>query len=274
MTAANSFLGRDFWDGAITMTPAAQGLHSLSDITSPFARSPLDLTVFVSCFNEEDSIIQTLETVKEAMEVTGNSFEILVIDDGSKDRSAELVRGFMAQYFQLNIVMRINKRNKGLAQNYFDGAFMGCGKYYRLVCGNNSEPVETMVDIFRAIGDADIIVPYYISRLRQDKWQLFYSRIADGIINMISGNRINCYMATHVHLRYNVMRWHSDIRGYAFQMDLLCQLLALGFTCKQVPCRAVLTNDSRNRGLKKSFSFIHALLNIMLRRVSRRVNHN
>src|SRR4051812_32042215 len=119
-----SFQGRDFWDGAINMTPAAQTLHSVPNITSPYSACPLDLTIFVSCCNEENTIIPTLDTIVEAMGVVGNSFEILVIDDGSQDRSVELIRGFMAQYEQMNIVMRINKRRKGLAQNYADGAFM------------------------------------------------------------------------------------------------------------------------------------------------------
>ena len=267
---APNFQGRDFWDGAINMTAASQGLHSVSNITSPYSSCPLELTVFVPCYNDEKNIIQTLTTIAEAMDVVGNSYEILVIDDGSKDRSVELVRGFMAQYENLHIVMRINKNSKGLAQNYFDGAFMGCGTYYRLVYGSNSEPVETMVDIFRSIGDADIIVPYYITRLKKEQFHSFWGRVFNSMINTITGNRINCYTAQHMHLRYNVMRWHSDVLGQAFQMDLLCQLLSLDFTYKQVPCRAISSHSNHNSsGFKKTLSFTHALINIIFRRFAR-----
>ncbi len=267
-TAGNS--GRDFWGGAITMTPAAQSLHTIANITSPYSACPLNITLFVPCYNDEKTIVATLQNIVEAMGVVDKSFEILVIDDGSKDRSVDMVRGFMAQYEDLHIVMRINKHTKGLAQNYFDGAFMGCGTYYRLVYGNNSEPVETMVDIFRSIGDADIIVPYYVTRLKKDQFHSFSARLFNSLVNLITGNRINCYTAQHVHLRYNVMRWHSDVLGSAFQMDLLCQLLSLDFTCKQVPCRAVPAANNYNKsGLRKTLSFTHALVNIIFRKFAR-----
>jgi hypothetical protein len=92
----------------------------------------------------------------------------------------------------------------------------------------------------------------------------------NSFINVISGNRISCYTTKHMHLRYNVMRWHSDVLGSAFQMDLLCQLLALDFTCKQVPCRAV-PAPGRDQGVnvKKVLSFAHAFVNILCRRFAR-----
>jgi len=52
----------------------------------------------------------------------------------------------MAAQSKLAVVLRINKINKGLAQNYIDGAFLGSGKYYRLVRGNDSESVGMMAD--------------------------------------------------------------------------------------------------------------------------------
>ncbi len=267
--------GREFWEGAVSMTNTAQSLHSVAHIATPYSANPLDITIFVSCYNEQDTIVPTLEAVVEAMDVVGNSYEILVIDDASKDHSAEQVRNFMAMHDDLNIIMRVNKTRKGLAQNYYDGAFIGCGTYYRLVRGKNFEPVETSVDVFRAIGDADIIVPYYIARLRQGALMTFGGRFFNGLVNIVSGNRINCYTSTHVHLRYNVMRWHSDVLGRAFQMDLLCQLLAREFTCKQVPCRAVNLNAKIKRnGIVSGLSFAHAVLNIFLRRIARLVYSN
>lgn len=270
----NETTGRDFWDGAISMTPAAHKLHNAADITSPFANNPLELTVFVWCCNDESSIIPTLESVVEAMDVAGVKYEILIVDDASKDKSTELIRGFMAQYPNLNIVMRINKTRKGLAQNYFDGAFIGCGKYYRLVRGDNSEPVEMMVDIFKSTGDADIVVPYYVSRLKQGALYSFSTALFNMFANLMTGNQINTYSTTPMHLRYNVMRWHSEMRGDAFQMDLLCRLLAMDFTCKQVPCRTAYqqTNPKGSRFLR-SLSTFHCLLNIVFRALSAKLNN-
>jgi len=246
-------------------------VEGLAHHFDPFGGQRPKLSVVAPCYNEEACLDVLYRRVSEAArQVAGDSYEVVLIDDGSRDRSVELVRGFMARHEALHVVMRINRQGKGLAQNYFDGAFMGCGTYYRLVYGSNSEPVETMVDIFRSIGDADIVVPYYLDRLKRDEYLSFGGKLFNGFINLITGNRITCYTAQHMHLRYNVMRWHSDVLGQAFQLDLLCQLLALDFTCKQVPCRAVSTpNHYDSTGFRKFLSYAHAVLNIVFRRIAR-----
>jgi Glycosyl transferase family 2 len=47
----------------------------------------LDLTLFVACYNEEENIVGTLETVLEALGEFDFTWEIIVIDDASTDRS-------------------------------------------------------------------------------------------------------------------------------------------------------------------------------------------
>lgn len=53
-----------------------------------------ELTVLIPSYNEEDNLPTTLPAVIAACEQQTRSFEILVVDDGSKDRTAELVEGF------------------------------------------------------------------------------------------------------------------------------------------------------------------------------------
>lgn len=262
--------GRDFWDGAISMTPAAQKHHSLAAISLPYELGHYVITLFVYCYNNEATILDTLHTVVEAMDVVQQTYEIIVIDDCSQDHSAELVRGFMIEFPKVPMVLRSNKQRKKLAQNYIDAAFIGCGKYFRLVYGDNSEPVETMVDVLKATGDADIVVPYYVTMYRRNvaKKLLFggYTRL----INLMTGNQINNYTAAHVHLRYNVMRWHANTQGCAFQTDLLCRLLEKGFTLKQVPCRAVPLREpqAHSSGWWMFWSVMHTLIDVVFRKFS------
>jgi hypothetical protein len=263
-------MGRNFWNMAVSMTMAAQKMHSVPSIIAPYASNPLELSVVISSADQEDTIIDTLDTVVEAMEVVRKTYEILVFDDHSMDRTAELVRTYIEQHPDLNIVLCINKVSKGTVQNYLDGAFIGCGEYYRMVYGDNSESVETMADVFKAVGEADIIIPYYISMHKKGLWKSFTSGSYTWCINMLSGNRISHYDAAPIHLRYNVMRWHSAACGTAFQIDLVCRLLQLGFTYKQVPCRDVpyRPSDGRMAGLKHGASVAHVLFGLMGRKIA------
>lgn len=265
-----NYNGREFWDAAVTLSASAEKHHSAAAIADPYAGNPIDLTIFVSCYNEEQFIVDTLNTVVEAMKTVKISYEILVIDDCSEDRSPELVCDFIDRHPEINIILRINKKNKGLAQNYYDGAYIGRGKYYRLSCGDNPEPLETIVSIFRAIGDADIIIPYYVEFAGKSSHRQFISRLYTWIVNTITGNRINYYNGLQVHLRHNVMRWHPHTRGFGFQAELLCRLLDLGFTYKQVPCRSIEKRGGGGNAItwKNLLSVAHTILEISLRRIS------
>lgn len=260
--------GRDFWEGVISMTPAAQKHHTPAAITLPYESSHFAITFFVYCYNSDSTILDTLHTLVEAMEVVQKTYEIVLIDDGSQDHSSDLVKGFMGEFPRISIVFRANKERKGLAQNYIDAAFIGCGKYFRLIYGDNSESVETMVDVLKAIGDADIVVPYYVTMYRKTWVETYIRGFGTWVINMVSGNHINHYAAAHVHLRYNVMRWQANTQGCAFQTDLLCRLLEQGFTLKQVPCRAVPHRMKEGYCWGRFWSVVHVLIDVVFRRLT------
>jgi hypothetical protein len=73
-----------------------------------------------------------------------------------------------------------------------------------------------------------------------------------------------------VHLRHNVMRWHSNTRGFGFQADLLCLLLDRGVGYKEVAVRTVERKGAGSTALnrKNILSVIHTLMHLVLRRVS------
>ena len=76
-----------------SLTDAARRDRSEAELLDPGMRgTSLDLTAFVSCYNEADFILQTLEDIRVALRELGLAFEIIVVDDCSSDRSAELVR--------------------------------------------------------------------------------------------------------------------------------------------------------------------------------------
>lgn len=259
--------------GDVVMTPAAADLYDSEGILAPGQQAPLDLTVFVSCYNESPLIVRTLDTLRAALaEVPRLKYEILVIDDCSRDGSGDLVAEYIRAHPQERILLRKNKVNRGLAQNYIDAAFIGKGKYIRLICGDDAEPKDTMVSVFGAIGDADIVVPYYVSSEGRSPRRMLISKSFTALVNLISGFRLHYYNGLAVHLRHNVMRWHPNTRGFGFQADILCMLLDQGFTYKEVPVRTVERKgegSSRALTFKNLLSVAHTLVDLIFRRISR-----
>lgn len=254
----------------IVMTPKAAELHAGEHILAPGHDCPLDLTVFVSCYNEKPYIIETLDTVRAALGELQFSYEIIVIDDCSKDGSADVVEDYVRANPAERIVFRRNKVNIGWAQNFLDAAFIGKGTYYRVICGDASEPKSTMLAVFREIGSADIIIPYYITNEGRGWHRGFLSDTYVMLVNGISGFKLKYYNGLPVHLRYNVMRWHSNTRGFGFQSDIICLLLEQGFTFKEVPVYAVEKKGKKSSALtfKNILSICHTLFDIGVRRLA------
>jgi glycosyltransferase involved in cell wall biosynthesis len=257
-----------------TVSPAAARFHNAEDIQAGNLGDKYDITFFVSCYNEEEFIVATLDTVKTAMVGLGLSYDIVIIDDGSKDRSPELVRNYIAAHPEIDIVFRQNARNKGWAQNYIDSTFLGKGRYHRAICGDNSEMVSTIHAVLKPLGEADIIIPYYVDVEGKPAFRQVVSTLYTTIVNLLSGNSLHYYNGLPIHRRYNVMRWHPDTRGFGFQAYILCLLLGQGATYKEVALSAQERRAGSSNALtwRNLLSVSHTLSEIWLRRLSNRVH--
>src|SRR5262249_43331844 len=138
---------------------------------------------------------------------------------------------------------------------------------------DNGEPEESLVAVFSAIGKADIVVPYYLDVAGKNFRRRAISSTYTWLINLITGNRIHYYNSLAVHLRYNVMRWHPNTRGFGFQADILCLLIDLGFTYVEVPIIASEHRKGPSNALtfRNMLSVVHSVVEIAIRRLSNRV---
>ena len=257
-----------------TVSPAAARYHNADDIQSGSMGDKFDITFFVSCYNEEEFIVATLDTVQSAMVGLGLTYDIVIIDDGSMDRSPEIVRTYIAEHPDMSIVFRQNARNKGWAQNYIDSTFIGKGRYHRAICGDNSEMVSTIRTVLNPLGEADIIIPYYVDVEDKRFVRHVVSTTYTTIVNLLSGNSLHYYNGLPIHRRYNVMRWHPDTRGFGFQAYILCLLLGQGATFKEVALSAQERRAGSSNALtwRNLLSVAHTLSEILLRRLSNRVH--
>jgi glycosyltransferase involved in cell wall biosynthesis len=232
-----------------------------------------EITVIVTCYNEEALITDTLENITGALGETGCSYEVIVVDDVSTDNSADKVREYLQRYPAFPIKLKINARNRGLATNYIDTAFEARGKYYRLCCGDNPESKEILVEVFRHIGKADIVIPYQNQNEIEGKsvFRRLLSNTFTLLVNFISGYKVKYYNGLAIHLRYNVMRWHPSSYGFGFQADMITRLLDEGASYIQVPSSSIDRKGSGSSALtlRNLLSVTHTLLELAIRRFRR-----
>lgn len=228
-----------------------------------------DISYFVPCLNEEKNIGKTIDTIIAASRECQYSFEILVFDDHSRDRSVDVINEKIRENPLVPIRLYKLPVNRGLARNYVDGSYLARGRFYMLVNGDNAEPPESIKTIISQANQADIIIPVFKGNDQRTWIRRTISRIFTLLVNLLSGNNINYYNGPCLHRRFNIMRWHADTDGFAYQAETITRLIQEGATYKEV----VVENHDRVYGassafkLKNLLAVSHSLFQILMRRL-------
>lgn len=239
-------------------------------------REELDLTLFVPCFNEQERITGTLETIRSAHAEVPLTYEVIVVDDGSKDQTCAVVEAYQRAHPEMPVRLHRNPRNLGLARSFVDTAFQGRGRYYRLVCGDNVEPKETMVKLLHHIGKAELVLPYYPVLPGKSRARLAISKTFTFLVSFLSGHSVHYYNGCALYRRFHVMRWAPYNYGFGFQADLITTLLDEGTTYVQVPVSGTHFVKEGGRSPLNFRNFVstgHTLFEIFLRRLRQMMFH-
>lgn len=233
----------------------------------PELSEAIDVSFFVPCLNEEKHVIGTIKKLVSVSAGLGLSYEILIFDDGSTDRTAEKVQTFQAEHNDARVRLLVNKTNQGIARNFVEGAFVGRGKYYRLVCGDDVEPEETLHKILAQAGKADIIIPYHTKVDGRSFFRHLVSRTYTKLVNLASGRNLHYYNGLPLYLRRDVMRFHVEATGLGYQAEFLLRLLQENRSFIQLPLTASDREGSVSLNLRNFISVGYSLFKIFIRRV-------
>jgi nucleoside-diphosphate-sugar epimerase len=233
----------------------------------------VDVTLMVPCLNEAQNIGPTLDHIFAAMKELPYTYEVLVIDDGSADRTSAVVEEYGEAHPGLPLRLHRHPVNRGLTRTYVDGAFLGRGTYYRQVCGDNVEDKSVLLASLAPLGKADMIIPYREKTPGKSAFREWLSHFYTSLMNTLSGYNIRYYNGQATHIRYNVMRWGPYSFGFGFQAELITRLLDEGATYIEVPVGGSHTNkEGKNSALnlKNFLSVSHTLLETLIRRIRKR----
>ena len=119
---------------------------------------PVDISAVLPAFNEEGNLEQVVGRVTRALKTHARSFEIIVVDDGSRDGSAALLERLKAGYPQLRVVRHPVNRGYGAAiRSGFEAARLGW--VFMMDADNQFDP-EEIAALLAKVPAADIVAGY------------------------------------------------------------------------------------------------------------------
>jgi dolichol-phosphate mannosyltransferase len=148
-----------------------------------------DLSVVFPVYNEEENVPILLDEIARALDGKGWTYEMVAIDDGSADRSLEVLRSLKAKYPTLRVI-RFEKNSGQTAA--LDAGWRGAqGRFVVSLDAdlqNDPADIPKMMKELERTG-ADMVIGVRVNR--KDTWsRRMQSKIGNSVRNWITGDRI------------------------------------------------------------------------------------
>ena len=232
-----------------------------------------DSIVIIPTYNEKENIEAIIRAVL-GLDTDDHRFDILIIDDGSPDGTAGIVKGLIAGEFadRLHIVERSGKLGLGTA--YIAGFRWALAHGYEYIFEMDADFSHNPHDLPRlykacAAEGADVSVgSRYITGVNVVNWpigRVLMSYYASAYVRTVLGVNLRdttagfvCYSRKVLDsIDFDAIRF----KGYAFQIEMKFTALTLGYRIKEVP--VVFVNRELGTSKMSGGIFSEALFGVM-----------
>ncbi len=253
-----NFLGNKLWTFRRRTPPAALDAPKRS------------LTIIIPAFNEEHRITSTLERVQAYVMKHHPDGEVLVVDDGSRDQTCQVVEMYSARFPELRLLALPENRGKGHAVK--KGIEASTGKVVLFMDADLSTPIEELDAMLHLLEEHDVVIgSRYLegSRVekRQPRHRIWLSRLGNTVITLFLLDGVRDTQCGFKLFRGDVARTmvrFQRIHRFGFDMELLVILRSLGYRLVEAPVSWVNSTDSRLRPIKDALITFKDLIRIKL----------
>lgn len=228
-----------------------------------------DSVVIIPTYNEKENI----ELIIRAVFGLSKKFDLLVVDDGSPDGTASIVKGLQGEFVdRLHLVERSGKLGLGTA--YICGFKWAIERKYDYIFEMDADFSHNPNDVPRlydacAVGGADVAIgSRYVSGVNVVNWpmgRVLMSYFASKYVRFVTGLEIADTTAGFKCYRREVLETIGldaiRFKGYAFQIEMKFTAFKYGFKLVEVPIIFV----NRELGVSKMNSgiFGEAVLGVL-----------
>lgn len=228
--------------------------------------SPL-LSIVIPAHNEESRLPRTLEQVFAFLKRQDYAAEVLVVENGSTDRTFEIAQGFQEQFPNLR-VMRAEGRGKGLAVRL--GMLAATGEYRFMCDADLSMPIEEVnrflpparTDLDVAIGSREV---EGARRFNEPLHRHLGGRFINLLIRLLilpplqdTQCGFKCFRASVAHDLFR----QQTLDGWSFDIELLFIAYRRGYSVVEVPVDWYYRSESKVSAVRDALRMIEDIFRI------------
>lgn len=210
------------------------------------------LTIIVTAYKEAENIGPTVENILAALDNLFSDYEILIIDcldkNGQDDGTREIAEKLAAENPR---VKSIQNPYVSLGYKFWQGVSLAGYEYVTWIPGDNETMPETIKEIFRATGRADVVCAYTANPQARSYKRRIVSKTYTLIVNLLFGLHLNYFNGVAVYKTALLKSLPKSVReneGYTYNTEILVRLIKSGASFVEVP------QYIRPQGFKKAES--------------------
>jgi dolichyl-phosphate beta-glucosyltransferase len=211
------------------------------------------LSVVIPAYNEEERLPLTLKKVYDYLSKQSMSFEMIVVDDGSSDRTAAIAEQFFASRGEGRVIK--NDINHGKGFSVRRGVLQSQGQYILFSDADLSTPIEEIEKLSQRIADGrcDIAIASRAQRESDVRIaQAWYRKLMGQIFNIfVQLVAVPGIRDTQCGFKYfrRVAALHSfsqqRLTGFGFDVEILYIARKAGYLIQEVPVAWINSPNSR-----------------------------
>lgn len=196
-----------------------------------------ELSVFLPAFNEGETIKEVVVKTKEVLQKVADRWEIIVVNDGSKDLTKEIVVGLHNEDSRIRLIN--HEENRGYGASFKSGLY---GSKYEWIAFTDSDGQFDFGEIANFIAKqketkADIVIGYYRKR-QVSKLKIITSKVWELAIFILFGLKVRDIDCGFKFISKSVIQKIPKLeseRGAFISSEFLIKAKRAGFKIVEIP---------------------------------------
>jgi len=209
----------------------------------------VDISVIMTALNEEGNILPAINNVLGAFEDFNINGELIVVNDGSTDRTEELVNSIAVRDERVRIIK--HDYPKGVGVSFWEGVDTVRGDIVTWIPGDNENDPWEILRYYKLLEHVDIVIPFIFNREIRSLFRNILSLIYRVIINTTFVVNFNYTNGTVLYRKSILKELNYRSESFFFQTDILIRAVKRGYLFAEVPYRLGL----RPSGVSKAVTF-------------------
>jgi glycosyltransferase involved in cell wall biosynthesis len=180
------------------------------------------LTIVVPAYNEQSLIATALDAVLRTAQRRLDAYEIIVVDDGSRDATGRIADDFARQHDGVRVVHQ--ETNQGVGAAYLVGLAQARFDFITVVPGDNAFSESALNAVFSAVGTAPLVVSYRDNMEVRKPLRRLLSVICTMLMRIVSGRTIRDAHSMFI-FPVAIARRYTIQPGYGYHIESLGRLL-------------------------------------------------